>query len=89
MYKIWWILNGIVKEEIYKDRPVPKSVAEWKLKELKRTTHKTGELKVVKADKKPEYYRQREVEFSNEPLSSIYDRYVQNPFMMPELPEDY
>jgi hypothetical protein len=57
--KIWWILDGIVKEEIRKDRPVPYGIAKWYVSQMKVSTHKTGTLKIVDATAKPQDYYPR------------------------------
>lgn len=45
LYVLEWYPDGVtLKETIRKDDPMPRSVMRWKMKELRRTTHKTGSL---------------------------------------------
>lgn len=53
LFKIFWIVGGVVKEEIRKDTPVPRVIANYLKKQLEETTHTMGKLKVVPADEKP------------------------------------
>lgn len=59
MWKVFYIIDGIVKEtcENTHTHPVPKAVAESMKKRLSETTHKMGKLVVVSADTKPEQYK--------------------------------
>lgn len=49
-YKILWIVDKCVREEINKDNPIPRKVARWKIEQMKRTTHRSGELILVHKD---------------------------------------
>lgn len=51
--KIFYIVEGRIQEEIFKDNPVPLSVARWHKNKLKISTHRIGELKIVDADTDP------------------------------------
>lgn len=59
--KIFWIVDGVVKQEIQKDSPVGIRVANWMKNKLKNTTHRTGKLLVVPADAKPEDYNDKQL----------------------------
>lgn len=51
--KLFWVVDGRVKEEIYKDRPVPYGVACNHANTLERTTHQYGRVDVVSVNEKP------------------------------------
>lgn len=44
LYIIEWSINGVVKETLNFNKPTPIGVANWWIKHLKATTHKTGVL---------------------------------------------
>lgn len=54
--KIWWLIDGVVKETISntETNPVPWHVAMWKARNASQTTHKTGKLLVVSCNDKIE-----------------------------------
>lgn len=90
LFKIWWILNNVVKEEIFKDRPVPKHVAEKESQLRKRTTHKTGKLVIVPASSDPRSVVPQKRLFTKEQeRRARYDDMLSNPSLFPELEEDY
>lgn len=51
--KLFWVVDGNVKEEIFKDNPVPYHVACWKANQLESTTHRIGQVDVVSVTTKP------------------------------------
>jgi hypothetical protein len=51
--KLFWVVDGRVKEEIHKDRPVPFGVACTNANLLERTTHTYGQVDVVSVNDKP------------------------------------
>jgi hypothetical protein len=50
MYNLIWIVNGIAKETIMWSKPI--GLVKWKKRVLNNTTHRFGELKIVKNGKK-------------------------------------
>jgi hypothetical protein len=57
-YKLFWVVAGVVREEIYKDRPLPFFTACREADTKERTTHKIGQIDVVHADMKAADYKQ-------------------------------
>lgn len=57
--KIFWIVDGVVRETINKgeSNPVPFHVACWQAERASETTHKTGALKVVSVNEKLDSYQ--------------------------------
>lgn len=48
MYKLIWIVGGIVREELFRNKP--KIMCRWQAAQLKATTHKAGKLIIVPND---------------------------------------
>lgn len=59
LFKIFWIVDGVVKEEPggFKDRPSLIGIVKAKARTLAATTHTMGTLRVVHSDVKPEDYQ--------------------------------
>lgn len=59
--KIFWIVDGFVKQEIKKDDPVPESVAHWLKNKMAKDTHRLGKLVVVDCDADPQKFENRQL----------------------------
>lgn len=62
-YKLFWVVEGTVKEETFKDRPIPFAMACHQADVMERTTHKIGQIDVVHCDTNAQNYKQLNINF--------------------------
>lgn len=58
--KIFWIVNGQVKEELFLNNPISYPLAIFKKRLHEATTHRTGKLVIVKAGLTIQTYYQQQ-----------------------------